>query len=97
MTEYVEKELLYKRLLEKSNDEKLCVYLGNLFIYALRDVFSELPTADVVEVRHGEWKQAYNSFPKYVCTNCNHLFNNKSFKYCPNCGAKMDGERRAEE
>lgn len=39
----------------------------------------------------GEWKQAYNSFPRYVCTNCNHLFNNKSFKYCPNCGAKMKG------
>ena len=39
----------------------------------------------------GEWKQAYNSFPRYVCTNCNHLFNNKTFKYCPNCGAKMKG------
>lgn len=54
------------------------------------------PTADVVEVKHGKWKQAYNSFPKYVCTNCNHLFNNKSFKYCPNCGAKMDGEVKGE-
>lgn len=52
---------------------------------------------DVLEVKHGKWKQAYNSFPKYVCTNCNHLFNNKSFKYCPNCGAKMDGKRRTEE
>ena len=37
----------------------------------------------------GEWKQAYNSSPRYVCTHCNHLYNNKSFKYCPNCGAKM--------
>lgn len=51
---------------------------------------------DFVEVKHGKWKQAYNSFPKYVCTNCNHLFNNKSFKYCPNCGAKMDGEVKGE-
>ena len=57
--------------------------------YKLKDDFSE--------VKHGKWKQAYNSFPKYVCTNCNHLFNNKSFKYCPNCGAKMDGERKTEE
>ena len=39
----------------------------------------------------GKWKQAYNSFPRYVCTHCNHLYNNKSFKYCPNCGAKMKG------
>ena len=37
----------------------------------------------------GEWKQAYNSSPRYFCTHCNHLYNNKSFKYCPNCGAKM--------
>lgn len=39
--------------------------------------------------KEGKWKQAYNSYPRYVCTNCNHLFNNKTFKYCPNCGAKM--------
>ena len=37
----------------------------------------------------GEWKHAYNSYPHYFCTHCNHLYNNKSFKYCPNCGAKM--------
>ena len=42
-----------------------------------------------VKQSEGEWKQAYNSSPHYVCTHCNHLYNNKSFKYCPNCGAKM--------
>ena len=50
--------------------------------------------ADVVEVRHGEWKKLYDKAPRYVCTACNHLFNNKEYKYCPNCGAKMDGERK---
>ena len=42
-----------------------------------------------VKQSEGEWKQAYNSSPRYVCTHCNHLYNNKLFKYCPNCGAKM--------
>ena len=42
--------------------------------------------------KRGEWKQAYNNYPRYVCTACNHLFNNKEYKYCPNCGAKMKGE-----
>ena len=42
-----------------------------------------------VKQSEGEWKQTYNSSPRYVCTHCNHLYNNKSFKYCPNCGAKM--------
>ena len=41
--------------------------------------------------KDGEWKPAYNNYPRYVCTNCNHLFNNKTFKFCPNCGAKMKG------
>ena len=53
-------------------------------------------TADVVEVRHGVWKKLYDKAPRYVCTACNHLFNNKEYKYCPNCGAKMDGERKKE-
>ena len=60
-------------------------------------VLRRQPTADVVEVRHGEWKKAYEKAPRYVCTACNHLFNNKAFKYCPNCGAKMDGERRSND
>ncbi len=52
------------------------------------------PTADVVEVRHGEWKKVSEKYPRYVCTCCNHLYNNKEYGYCPNCGAKMDGERK---
>ena len=39
----------------------------------------------------GEWEKLYDKAPRYVCTACNHLFNNKSYKYCPNCGAKMKG------
>lgn len=51
------------------------------------------PTADVVEVRHGKWKKVSEKYPRYVCSSCNHLYNNKEYKYCPYCGAKMDGER----
>lgn len=39
----------------------------------------------------GEWKKLYDKAPRYVCTICNHLFNNKEYKYCPNCGARMSG------
>lgn len=39
----------------------------------------------------GEWKKVSDKFPRYVCTACNHLFNNKEYNYCPNCGAKMKG------
>ena len=66
------------------------------FVYGVESVleYAEyLPTADVVEVRHGRWKKVSDKYPRYVCTCCNHLFNNKAYKFCPKCGAKMDGER----
>lgn len=58
------------------------------------------PTADVEEVRHGEWYYG-------ICTNCGHealdyldetpsgcAMTTYITKYCPECGAKMDGERK---
>ena len=39
----------------------------------------------------GEWIKKYDKAPRYVCSACNHLFNNKEYKYCPNCGAHMKG------
>ena len=46
-------------------------------------------SADVVEVRHGEWREVNDKYPRYVCTVCNHLFNNKNYNYCPCCGAEI--------
>lgn len=40
----------------------------------------------------GEWIKKYDKAPRYVCSVCNHLFNNKEYKYCPNCGAYMKGK-----
>jgi ribosomal protein S27AE len=71
------------------------------------------PTADVVEVRHGYWKDRYeNKYANhyYECSVCggaaldgiknNGLGNPESIQvlsdFCPRCGAKMDGERKAE-
>jgi rRNA maturation endonuclease Nob1 len=45
----------------------------------------------VIVQAHGEWKKLQDIYPRYVCTCCNHLYNNKEYKYCPWCGAKMDG------
>ena len=53
------------------------------------------PAADVVEVRHGEWKKCGSKAPDYSrCSCCNTVFGVivDDYKYCPHCGAKMDGE-----
>lgn len=44
----------------------------------------------VIVQAHGEWKKFQELYPRYVCTCCNHLYNNKLYKYCPFCGAKME-------
>ncbi len=58
---------------------------------AIRECLDETPTADVVEVRHGEWKKSnpYNRFMN--CSVCGFGQNHTAFKYCPNCGTKMKG------
>lgn len=61
-------------------------------IVTLED-FDRQPAADVVGVKHGEW--IYGDFDIPHCSECgNEVLPNQISKFCPNCGAKMDGERR---
>ena len=64
----------------------------------------KIPTADVEEVRHGEWQYEQldeYKFYKVTCPYCEAYYYGNydayhdpdDFNYCPNCGAKMDGER----
>lgn len=48
-----------------------------------------LPAADVAPVVHGRWREMDKGY--YVCSSCNTFITvNYGYKYCPNCGAKMD-------
>ncbi len=50
--------------------------------------------------KRGEWvphklEKGYDSIDKDVCSECGGRFNDAwLFNFCPNCGAKMDGERK---
>ena len=53
------------------------------------------PTIEAEPVRHGRWEKADNL--KLKCSVCGefHLYawpDHKKCNYCPNCGAKMDGD-----
>ena len=58
-----------------------------------------IPAADVAPVVHGRWEPCFDENCKCrwgfkKCSNCGqeyyaHAINH--YKYCPNCGAKMDG------
>jgi rubrerythrin len=57
----------------------------------MREDLYNLPAADVVEVKHGEWIK--KSTCVYKCSLCVGLafmdFNGEPCRYCPSCGAKM--------
>lgn len=62
-----------------------------------RKLMVDAPTADVVEVKHGEWKRKGQDIYCSVCGNesaYNPFGASKFSDYCPNCGAKMDGKER---
>lgn len=61
-----------------------------------------IPTADVVEVKHGEWRHeclecsACKRNISEICDADSYLTSDIEHEllYCPFCGAKMDGEMR---
>lgn len=71
------------------------------------DIFCDvhsMPAADVAPVVHGEWVEHIDPLPWceddvdvfWKCSVCE-APNFAIPPYCPNCGAKMDGERKGDD
>lgn len=55
-------------------------------------IINQFPTVDAVEVVHGKWNFDDECWA-YNCSNCRTSSGvSRLFNYCPNCGAKMDGD-----
>lgn len=74
----------------------------NRMIDEIRNKIRRMPAADVAEVVHGEWLRSdddWNSLTTIQCSICGEEWcfetdddvSLLNYKYCPNCGAKMDG------
>lgn len=68
---------------------------GGVFVYGAKVVAAIVsrinvqPTADVAEVKHGEWKASVMGTGAPHCSLCNGATPLR-YTYCPHCGAKMD-------
>ena len=51
----------------------------------------DLPSADVVPVRHGKWTHKPDVYGVVYCSECDYELHANSTSFCPNCGARMDG------
>lgn len=84
MAEYIEREAL----LEKLKERDLCLCVSE------QDI-KDAPAADVAPVVRGRWKaigaDKHGRGTEYVCSSCSKCYPYVC-NYCPNCGAKMQGE-----
>lgn len=93
MAEYIERE----EALDVVNGwrEQLIPMYGehDEYVKCLETVAEHLyfiPAAEVAPVVHGRWREMDKGY--YVCSACNAFITvNYGYKYCSNCGAKMDG------
>lgn len=71
---------------------------GNLSKYKVAYSDEMPPTVDAIPVRHGKWIRwrDLNGIKRCKCSECIVSYGNMDTPYCPNCGAKMDGERKEE-
>ena len=86
MAEYVERE----KVLSKAAPVEGC-FSDMISAY---DVVM-LPAADVAPVRHGRWGTHSDRPDSLICSVCNcgfDMWKHDPHNYCPNCGAKMDGD-----
>lgn len=101
MNEYIKKEDAITAL------EEWAVNLINPKFIVKEDAICELkciPSADVVEVKHGKWVKAtddgvWSYADAYAeCDQCHKVtFNGWGMSFCPNCGAKMNGKEQKYE
>lgn len=101
MAKYIELERALALIQpDAPEDEKAAITIATAK-KLIRNLLDRAPAADVVPVVHGQWLTWEEMFPGKTpkkknnlgvfCSSCkNHADN--MFDFCPNCGARMDGD-----
>ena len=93
MSRYIDADKLQETVYKRVNNPAIRGWLNSLI--------NEQPTADVKEVKHGQWIEDDDTLVR--CSACgwytdydydyvtNNGLGNKDFLFCGHCGARMDG------
>ena len=104
MAEYIDREAALE-ICETEYQERLRMldYCGDTVAWNIGHAIKAIPTADVAPVVHGRWEYdlpTINTYGQLRCSICNWWTLDpsvdRSYSYCPNCGAKMDGDGNAD-
>ena len=108
MSKYIDSEAFFKAIntlpYKDTSYPDASAYNGAISDVA--DMLTHFPAADVAEVRRGRWKPHPTEREWDVCSVCGvgtkrreyglqdgrEWVTELNFPYCPNCGAKMDGD-----
>ena len=90
MAEYIERERIVMDILGLTIVDPAVAQYADAVLRRLK----EIPSADVVPVVHGRWDDSLDGITPFctVC-GCTHRCLIRRPLYCPNCGARMDGEK----
>ena len=92
MTEYIDREALSAWLHETMSVQTTTV--GMAYVRDFWNKVLSVPAADVVEAKHGRWvmKETMIRSPYAKNAYCSECLEEtaRAYKYCPNCGAKME-------
>ena len=103
---FVVREWMVKKMSDYIKREDVWKRFARCFDGKAADIILEdLPSADVAPVRHGRWieygenKDGTHNICCSVCDgflkskgHANSCYTRNKYRYCPNCGARMDGE-----
>lgn len=95
MTDYISRESALKafKLTAKNPNKDYQRGMQDTIDCLVPEVIAGIPAADVQPVRHGRWIECCNEFDK-KCSCCDKVHGTiyEREPFCPNCGARMDGD-----
>ena len=97
MAEYIKREAALEICETEYRDRlRMFDHCGDTAAWNISSEIKAVPSADVATVVHGRWieQEKYTFGVMYDCSICGNriLDNGHSWNYCPNCGARMDGD-----